>query len=618
MKINIKTKLIGGFLFVVVLLVGVVYFGYSGLNTLNDHTKAVFDQSQQDFQWARMQAYNNREIATYVAYTINQNDAYLTQAENQNKLAGECLNTLSTMIGPDQKVLYNTIVGESARVREITQSMVAAYQAHNTQSGNEWMDQLKAANSQLTTDVNTAIDQSHQATLALLDVSQSSKNSTVLLMLIIAAVAVLIALGLGLFLSQSISGGIRKVNQALKRMAASDLTVRVKIKSSDEIGEMADSYNELLDERIKVVKRLRSSANQIKAAGEQLAAAAEQSGLSTQQVASSSQQMAKGAQEQSTSAQETANSVKQLSETISQLAQSTAEQSNGVQKTVKSITGVSETMAEAAQHATQAAQGASRAAESAAAGFEKSRLTLSGMDKIKLSSSKAAKSIEELGSRSTEIGKIVAVIDDIAAQTNLLALNAAIEAARAGDQGRGFAVVSDEVRKLAERTATATKEIADLIGNVQKGVTEATQATAEGNTAVVEGYNMAVQAGQALEEIRKSSSQVNVEVEQISHKAQQVNTSINELVKIIENVGSITEENSAATEEMSASAVQVSRSVETVAGIAEENSAATEQVSASAQEMNAQIEEIAASSQSLKELARTLETSMAGYKLSDE
>ncbi len=166
-------------------------------------------------------------------------------------------------------------------------------------------------------------------------------------------------------------------------------------------------------------------------------------------------------------------------------------------------------------NASQAAQGAKQAAEAASDGADRARQTLSGMDKIKASTTEVTLKIEELGARSAEIGKIVAVIDDIAAQTNLLALNAAIEAARAGEQGRGFAVVSDEVRKLAERTGAATKEIADLIGNVQRGVNEATAVMSGGNAVVAEGYNLARQAGEALEQILNVSAEVNTQVEQI-------------------------------------------------------------------------------------------------------
>jgi len=168
---------------------------------------------------------------------------------------------------------------------------------------------------------------------------------------------------------------------------------------------------------------------------------------------------------------------------------------------------------------------------------------------------------------------------------------------------------------LAERTATATKEIADLIGSVQKGVNEANQVMAGGSIAVGEGYDLAKQAGQALDQILRASNEVNAQVELISAKAQQVNVATNDLVQVIDSVGNITEQNTAASEQMTTSASQVSKSIETVAGIAEENSAATEQVSAAAQEMSAQVEEIVAYSQKLKEMAVCLEQSVAMFKV---
>jgi methyl-accepting chemotaxis protein len=437
------------------------------------------------------------------------------------------------------------------------------------------------------------------------------------IMILIAAIAIAIAAAVLIVIPRVISGGINNVSKALKKMATGDLTEKVNIKSSDEIGIMAGSYNEMQKYLTNLVAQLKENALKLSHASDELSIAAQQSSESTRQVATSSQQMAKGAQEQSVNAQETAKSIEQLSGIISQVSQGAKEQSSGVQKAIYSITEVSDTITQVTQNASQAAQGAKQAAESAQMGAEKAKKTLAGIDMIKADAGNMARKIEELGSRSAEIGKIVEVIDDIASQTNLLALNAAIEAARAGDQGRGFAVVSDEVRKLAERTASATKEIAELIASVQKGVNEATCMTAGSANIVSQGYEMAVQAGQALDQILKASSDVNSQIEQISSKVQQVNASTNQLVKVIDAVGSVTEQNASYTGQMTASAGQVSKAVETVAGIAEENSAATEEVSASAEEMSAQVQEFVASSHTLKEMAVSLEKSVAMFKVAE-
>ncbi len=364
-----------------------------------------------------------------------------------------------------------------------------------------------------------------------------------------------------------------------------------------------------------LISQIQTNIRKLTGAGEKLATAASNSRESTQLVANSSQQMAKGAQDQSINAQETAKSVEELTQIINQLSSGAKEQAAGVNKAVTNINQLSESMLAAAQNAETAIQISKSGGKSVKTGKEKIRQTVAGMDKIKVSNQVTVKKIEELGVRSHEIGKIVAVISEIASQTNLLALNAAIEAARAGEQGRGFAVVSDEVRKLAERTSVATKEIAELIGNVQKGVDETTQLMNEGSVVVSEGFDIANQAGQALEQILKSASDINTQVENIYAKTKQVTESTGELVKIMNSVGSISDQNTLATERMSKSAEQVSKAVETVAGIAEENSAATEEVSASAHEISSQVEAIVSSTKALNEIAMTLEQSIESFKV---
>ena len=135
------------------------------------------------------------------------------------------------------------------------------------------------------------------------------------------------------------------------------------------------------------------------------------------------------------------------------------------------------------------------------------------------STRETAEKIQALGKSSDRIGHIVGVIDDIADQTNLLALNAAIEAARAGEQGRGFAVVADEVRKLAERTTTATKEIAEMIETIQEETRTAVVAMNSGTVKVDEGVNSAREAGEALQKIINSAQNVQDMISQIATAA---------------------------------------------------------------------------------------------------
>lgn len=616
LNLSIRTKLIGGFVIIIALLVGVSGLSFFGFNSLKSAVKSIEYADVLNYYWNDLRIALTEESDDFALYLVSNESIDLSSSQSQSSNAESMINLLKAADEDQNNEAINKIANDQADWVKQTNLIIEGM--NNKSDISDLVKELKFKSAILIGQVKAQLTQSQAQISINTKQSQNTVQLSIMILLIITGIAIVIAGCLAFFIPRTISNGIGKVNRALKKMATGDLTEKVNIGSNDEIGAMAKSYNEMQGYLNKLVAQLKDSAAKLSSASDQLSYAASQSSQSTQQVTTSSQQMAKGAQEQSINAQDTAKSIEQLSVVINQLSAGAKEQSTGVQKAIYSITEVSETMSQVATNANQAAKGAKQAAESANIGTEKSRQTLSGMNKIKVSTGEVARKIEELGARSAEIGKIVAVIDDIAAQTNLLALNAAIEAARAGDQGRGFAVVSDEVRKLAERTATATKEIADLIGSVQKGVNETIKLTAGSTDAVAQGYEMAVQAGQSLEQIMKAASEVNSQIEDISTKAQQINSATNELVKVIDSVGSITEQNTSSTELMSASAIQVSKSIETVAGIAEENSAATEEVSASAEEMSAQFQEIVASTQTLKETAVILEQSVAMFKTSTD
>ena len=181
----------------------------------------------------------------------------------------------------------------------------------------------------------------------------------------------------------------------------------------------------------------------------------------------------------------------------------------------------------------QAVKNAQKSVETARSGAEIVELTVSGMQKIIQIVYDASVKIKQLGKNSEQIGEIIQVIDDIADQTNLLALNAAIEAARAGEQGRGFAVVADEVRKLAERTTKATKEISQMIKNIQVETGNAVKAIELGSEEAAKGKEFAEKSGHALSEILSTADTTVAEItyasaanEELSAAAEQISNNI--------------------------------------------------------------------------------------------
>ncbi len=306
----------------------------------------------------------------------------------------------------------------------------------------------------------------------------------------------------------------------VSQIARGDLTLRGRV-SNDALGNVVDSVNYMLDNFAKVLERVRKAAVDVQSSANEILIASEE--------------MSTGAIQQDQEITNTSSAVEQL--TVS----------------MKQVSNNAEASAEAARRALDAAEQGNRSV----------RDTLEGMQRIRSSVQATAKRIKALGDRSLEISEIVNVINDITEQTNLLALNAAIEAARAGEAGRGFAVVADEVRKLAEHSRNATKDIAALIKAIQAETNDAVIVMEEGTKEVEIGAKLADQAGRALDAI-------STVVRQSAELVQEISLASKQQVRGTEGVANAMQIISNITRQTSQGARQTSRTVEQLVHMSEQ------------------------------------------------
>jgi len=250
----------------------------------------------------------------------------------------------------------------------------------------------------------------------------------------------------------------------------------------------------------------------------------------------------------------TASASNEISSSVEELAAGAGEQTQQTSEVAGSIEQMTKTIMDNTRNASIAAETARSSGEKAKQGGSVVEDTIKGMVRIADVVKKSAETVETLGKNSDAIGEIIQVIDDIADQTNLLALNAAIEAARAGEQGRGFAVVADEVRKLAERTTKATKEIANMIKQIQGVTIEAVNSMKIGKAEVDKGKELADKAGEVLKEIITESQKVTDVAAQVAAASEEQSVSAEQISKNIESISSVTQQSAAGSQQIARTA----------------------------------------------------------------
>lgn len=363
----------------------------------------------------------------------------------------------------------------------------------------------------------------------------------VLIMLVVLAIGFVVSS----LLTARIISPLSRMKEQIQTIAAGegDLTKQLDSTSKDEIGEMAQSFNQMLTSLRTMMTQIAQTATTVTTASQSLTTSASSTSQATEQVTTTMQQVAGGAEQSVTSIAESVTALQEMAIGVQQVAETTS--------TISDATSVT--------------------SEEAQEGNEALNRVMHQMSAINTSSNEVAKAIGKLDEQSDEIGAIVEVITGIADQTNLLALNAAIEAARAGEQGKGFAVVADEVRKLAEQSKHSADQISQLIGHIQADTTSVIQAI-EGNAReTAAGMKVVVETQQGFAKIKNSIDNVNTQIHEVSAVTEQMSAGVEEIT--------------ASTEEVSRISGTISDNMIHVASASEEQLAAMTEIDEAAKEM---------------------------------
>jgi methyl-accepting chemotaxis protein len=322
--------------------------------------------------------------------------------------------------------------------------------------------------------------------------------------LLLSIAIMIVAIGLSIFIARrmtkTILSPLQKIAEVIEAMSEGNLTKRIEVRWKDEIGNIASHLNVFAEKLWTTF--IQFSKGSIVASG-----------------------------------------------TATLLDNASRQMTSGIEDTVIQVNSVataseemSTTSSEIAQNCVSATKSSEKANGAAVTGETVINETVAVMDRINSIVKASSKTVGSLGERSDQIGEIINLINDIADQTNLLALNAAIEAARAGEQGRGFAVVADEVRKLAERTTEATKQIGQTIKAMQTETKQAVVSMEEGVKAVEIGTQDARKSGDALKDILKQINMVTSEISQIAVASEQQTATANEVAQNIQRISESMEE----------------------------------------------------------------------------
>ncbi|TCS82031.1 methyl-accepting chemotaxis protein [Pectinatus cerevisiiphilus] len=567
--LKVKQKLVLLLCIVLVSLVGVGGVGYYFLNKTNANMHVMYAEKLMAVELVNgnmSEAHKiESDIQALILTTDNQEETELRndidkRADNFDKNLAQFEKM---PMSDTTKTQLTEIRADLAKYRSVRQTVLtlaqqgqngdayALFKAQGKPVSDKFMNELAA----LADSINQSADDMN---------AQNEKDFTFanITFSTIIIIGIILAFSLGWLITKQISSRMTNVVDFLDLLASGDFSTPVPPKSMNdksEFGAISRAVDSMQNSVKNLLSHLLALSEQLATSSTGLTASAEQSAQASNQIAGSVTQVADGAERQLKLTNSADNLVKQISAAINQVAENTQTVSGSADKT----------------------------AETANNGEGAITHAVDQMKIIENKTNSTASVIGELEEKSKQIGQIVDVISSIAGQTNLLALNAAIEAARAGEAGKGFAVVAEEVRKLAEQSQDAAKQITDLIGQVQAKTDDAVTFMADSKNEVDTGASVVSSAGSNFK--------------QILHMVKDMTEQIREI--------------SASIEEVTGHAQNVVSAVQEIDGESKKASEETQNISAATQEQSASVEEIASSSQKLSQMADELRQAVRKFKI---
>ena len=468
-----------------------------------------------------------------------------------------------------------------------------------------WMNKSADILDNASSDVQKAFENANQSAAA------STRWNT-----IITTVGTLLGIIGGLiivfFTAKTIKEPINHLIEVAHRIGDSgDLEQSIDIHRSDEVGVLADNFNQMIlhlrgmaaisssiaegqltvsvhprsqhDTMAKAFARmtegLRSMVRQVRDSASQVASGAGQ-------MASASDESAKVSVQAASAIDEVTSTMHEMSINVQNVVKNTQVQASSVAETSASIDQMVTSIQRVADTAKLLVDISHRSREEAQVGMSTMQKATAGLNRTSQAIQSSAEIIDILGRRADDIGKIIEVIDDLAEQTNLLALNAAIEAARAGEHGLGFAVVAEEVRKLAEKSTQSTKEISELIQGIQKEAREAVENMEHSTTMVQEGLALNKELDSALEKIASVVSEVYKFSQEIGAATMEQSNGSAQIAKATNRLTEITQEINSSVEEQASGAQAVVRAMERMRELVQQSTSSSTELAAAAEQMS--------------------------------